>query len=369
MRNAGRVSFGVVGAVTLAAGMLAAGMLAPKAAAQSLKKVTVAVPVAAIPVSTAMYSSLPRDLGYWKEGGLDVNVIAVAGSSIAMQMLMTGQVDYASSGLPTYLATRAQTDRVSAYYCVYSRNQFQIATLPDSPIKSVKDMAGKKFGVMDLASAAVVYTKAVLQASGVDPNSVQLLPLSGSPAAVANGLSGRVVDGIAVYDSIVGGVKAILNKDLTLLHTPYDDTFRCGLVVAARRDSIKSDPASAVAIARGIAKATAFARANPKGAIGLHWKAYPETRPGSAVGDPMTASLSELNARLETMLVEREKGEKWGDVGEENFQAYQKFLVDAGEIKKLVPYADAFDRSLIDKINDWDESKVKEQAAGFKPEQ
>jgi NitT/TauT family transport system substrate-binding protein len=304
-------------------------------------------------------------LGYWKEEGLEVNLIAVAGSSIAMQMLMTGQVDYASSGLPTYLATRAQTDRVSAYYCVYSRNQFQIAVLADSPIKSIKDMAGKKFGVIDLASASVVYTKAVLQAEGIDPKTVPLLPLSGSPAAVANGLSNGVVDGIAVYDSIVGGARAILSKEIRVIRTPYDDTFRCGLVVAARRDSLKSDPAVAAGIARGIAKATAFALANPSAVIGLHWKAYPETRPGTNNGDPMKASMSELNARLETMLVDRGKGEKWGDIDEKNFETYEKFLLESGEIKKLVPFGEAFDRGLIGKINDWNEMKINEQARNF----
>lgn len=231
--------------------------------AQSPKKVRAAVATASFPVSVAMYSSLPRVLGYWKAEGLDVDVIGVAGSTITMQMILTRQLDFAFPSLPGYLATRAQSDVVSSYYCLYSKNQFRLASMPGSPIRKLPDLKGKRLGVIDLSSAAVIYTRAVLQSAGMSPNDVEFLPMSGSPAAMANGLMQNAIDGFAAFDATVGGIEGLLGIKLQIIETPYDNRVGCGLILAAQRDLLEKDPGVAVGIARGIAKATAFALANP----------------------------------------------------------------------------------------------------------
>ena len=333
-----------------------------ESAAQAAREITFAVPVTAIPVSTGPYSSLPNSLGFWEEEGLDVNVIPVAGSSLALQMVMTGQADFAGAGLPAYLAARAQTDDISAYYCVYARNQFQIITLPDSPISTLQDMEGKKFAVASLASAAVPYAQAALRDAGVDPGNVELLAVSGSPSAIANVMTSGTVDGAAVYDAITGGMEAIVGDKLKIIETPYDDKLRCGLVVVGRADFVENNPDVAAGVARGIAKATAFADANPEAAIRTHWETYPETKPGGDEADAMEAALGELRARLATMRVDTSSGAKWGDVSPEAFEAYEQFLADSGELDRVMPAEEVFDASLIDRINDWDEAAVRQRA-------
>jgi NitT/TauT family transport system substrate-binding protein len=351
------------GLAALAAAVL---LIAPMPASAQGKKVKAGVAIASFPVSVAMYSSLPRALGYWKDEGLDVDVIGVAGSSITMQMILTGQLDFAFPGIPTYLATRAQADQVSSYYCLYSKNQYRIGSLPGSRLKTLQDLKGAKVGVTDLASASVVYTKAVLQSAGIDPDTVEFLPMTGAPAAMANGLVQKTVDGFSSFDSTVGGIEGLLDVKLQIIKTPYDDKVGCGLILTTRRDLLDRDPDAAVGVARGIAKATAFALANPEAAIRLHWRTYPETKPTSSGPEAMRAALSEIKARLETMKVDRASGEKWGDVAEPVFQFYQEFLAKSGEIKQVMPFTQAFDRRLIDRINDWDEAAVAKQAREYK---
>lgn len=351
-------------ALILGAGVATIAMTAclGGAYAQERTKVTFAVAVSALPVSTGPYSSLPAVLGYWEEEGLDVDVIGVGGSSLAMQMVASGQADFATPGLPYYLATREQTDNVTANYCIFAHNQFGIVSMPGSEIKDITDMEGHSFAVTSLASAAVLYAQAAMIEAGVSPDSVELLPVSGSPSALATVLQNGTVIGIAGYDSVNAGAASILDIEMNKLKTPFDDTLKCGLVLATRKDYVEQNPEVAVSIARGVAKATAFAEANPEAAIKLHWQVYPESKQSSAMGDPMKAAMVELNARLDTMVIDWRAGEKWGAPISENLEKYEQFLVDAEKLKVVMPAEEIFDDSMIDAINDWDKDALFEQA-------
>ena len=52
--------------------------------------------------------------------------------------------------------------------------------------------------------------------------------------------------------------------------------------LAVMQQTIDKDPDMGVGIARGIAKATIYALANPDCTRKLHWKHYPATKPSSA---------------------------------------------------------------------------------------
>jgi len=335
--------------------------------ASSLTKVTVAVATAQFATSVSPYSSIPKFLGYWQEEGLDVTVLGVAGSAIAMPMILSGQVDFAFPGTPWYLAVVAENPDVVAYYCLYPHNQFRIAVRENSPFLGLRDLKGAKVGVPDLASAAVVYGKAALRSVGLDPErDVEFLPVGNQAVQIAYALLRNQIEAFIGFDNNVGGLEA-LGVRIRLLSTEFDKRLGCGLVIATKRSTLANQRRVAVGVARGIAKGTLFALTNPEAAVRIHWRVYPETKPVvAAESEALRRGVMELKARLETMRIDNTPKKLWGYVSEDTFQYYQRFLYTYQQIKRIVPFREAFDDSLIPEINNWDKASIAKQAREYK---
>ena len=65
--------------------------------------------------------------------------------------------------------------------------------------------------------------------------------------------------------------------------------------LSTMQSSVDKDPGMVIAIARGVAKATVYALANPECAVKLHWQHYPATKPTGA--DEATLIKWDLNAQ------------------------------------------------------------------------
>lgn len=335
--------------------------------APPLTKVTVAVATNQFATSVSPYSSVPKFLGYWEEEGLDVNVEGVAGSNVAMPMILTGLLDFAFPGTPSYLATVAQNREVSAYYCMYPHNQFRIAVQESSPITRLADLKGTRIGVPDLASASVIYARSALRSIGLnDEKDVEFLPLGNQAVSVANGLLRNQVQAFVGFDNNIGGLEA-LSIRMRVIKSDFDAKLGCGMVISAKRSRVENQRRIAVGIARGIARATLFALTNPVAAVQIHWKVYPETKPTAiAESEALQRGVMELKARLETMRVDDTPRKLWGYVPEDTFQFYQQFLYSYQQIKQILPFKEAFNDSLIADINRWDQTAIVRQAREYK---
>ncbi len=343
------------------------GAQPPAAADKPLTKVKYAIATAQFATSVASYTSLPRYLGYWKDEGLDVEVVGLAGSPDAMRLILSKEVQFGTPGSPAYLATAAQTPDVTAFYNFFPHNQYRIAAPEDSKYKTPADLKGAKIGVPDLSSAAVIYTRAVLKQAGLDDQKdVEFLPMGNSAAQMAAGLQKGTIQAIAAYDNNLGGVEATGLK-MRRIESAFSAKMGGGQVVAALKDTVKNNRQTAIGIARGIAKATHFAVTNPEAAVRIHWKVYPESkRSGVPEEQALKEALAELNARLSSMRVDDTDKKQWGYVSPQTWGDLEQFLFDTQQIKKITLYKDVFDDSLLAEINNWDRGAVAKQAKEFK---
>jgi NitT/TauT family transport system substrate-binding protein len=132
--------------------------------------------------------------------------------------------------------------------------------------------------------------------------------------------------------------------------------------------TIDTDPAMVEAIARGAAKATIFAWANPDCARRLHWARWPNTKPSGV--DDATAARYDMNnqkAQLDSMTdaFKMNGGKLVGLATADAYTRIQNFMLEAKLIDKTLP-ASAFiinTPGFFDKINKFDAAAVRAQAA------
>jgi NitT/TauT family transport system substrate-binding protein len=130
--------------------------------------------------------------GYFKQEGLDVEFSVNPSSPVALQKVISGEADIAfASYVPVFTAQdkgaadlKIVADSVSA-----SPNSNMVMTTPNSSVKTVKDLAGKKIGIPAPGTASDTMTKAVMKANGVDFSKVQwvLTPFTDMATALSKG--------------------------------------------------------------------------------------------------------------------------------------------------------------------------------------
>ncbi len=122
------------------------------------------------------------------------------------------------------------------------------------------------------------------------------------------------------------------------------------------------------AIARGAAKASSFAVANPDCVRRLQWQHWPDTKPTGADEATVAAwDLHNLDAQLETMQGAQTKngGKLWGNMSAASFGKLQDFMFDAKLIDKKIAATNFVIETpgFFEKINGFDHEAVWAQAA------
>lgn len=143
------------------------------------------------------FSNVPLGVekGLFKKYGLDVQVKVISEATTIPPAVLAGQIDFsawsyasfaslASKDLP--LVTVGPGDIAGTDL---SNDYTQLVATKDSGIKSTKDLAGKKIATNSLASLSEIQTRVALKNAGVDPDSVQIIPIpyANQGAALASG--------------------------------------------------------------------------------------------------------------------------------------------------------------------------------------
>jgi NitT/TauT family transport system substrate-binding protein len=120
-----------------------------------------------------------RSAGYWKNQGLDVELIYTRGGSAAMQALVGGAVDYAATALDVAIQAFAKGAEIKRFAVTGRLPLFALVTAPKAAekIKTVKDLEGKTVGVSALGNADHALLLFLLKQANADTNSVQFATL------------------------------------------------------------------------------------------------------------------------------------------------------------------------------------------------
>jgi NitT/TauT family transport system substrate-binding protein len=312
---------------------------APTALAQTkpLKKVTIAVGSQVLNL-TYPWLMMPMALGYWKDEGYDVTVVGVSGSAQGLQQLASGGIEFAqlnSTGL-----IQANTENNLPVRGIMGNGviDWGLAVNDGSPIKDVKELKGKRIGIVSLATGGYPLLKGMLRSNGINPDTdVQIIAV-GAGAPALDALKNERVQALMFWQSALTGFENAGAK-LRVFRSPQWRAFP-DFTLGTLQKTIDSDPAMVEAIARGAAKATLFAETNPECVRKIHWKNYPSTKPtGADEATLIKWDTALLAAQLETMgdAYKMNGGKLIGGMDPAAYGRFQDFMLSEKLITKTLP--------------------------------
>jgi NitT/TauT family transport system substrate-binding protein len=165
---------------------------------------------------------LARRQGFYKQAGLDVQIVNVNGGALAITAVMNGNADLLNAVFDHTIDMQAKKKPMQAI--------FQIARVPGaalavSPrfadkVKTVKDLAGLTVGASAPGASSDFLVKFLLTKAGVDVTKVPVVGVGIGPSSVA-ALEQGTVAAAAIYDPAVSQLMA-RHPDLRILSDNRD---------------------------------------------------------------------------------------------------------------------------------------------------
>jgi NitT/TauT family transport system substrate-binding protein len=302
-------------------------------------------------------------LNFYREEGLDTDIINVSSSAQSLQALATGSIEYAVLSTMSYLPVRAKNpalDIVSVYAWM-PQNHIAVAVKPDSAFAGIADLKGKRVGIKNQGDAGYFALQSMFKELGIDPvhDAEYLAVNGGGPAGQA--LYGGRIDAIAIWDAELARVELAGFKLRYLPTTPALQ--RClGSTFGVSRSALKANPQRFVGLFRAIAKSTVFTQANPELAVRLHWTLYPESKPkGIGEEEALKDALYVLRSRMDKWFPgPYQQDKRMGGSTLEDWQALVRYAaLQDPHVPEVFPDAAVlFDNQLIDEVNRFDREAV-----------
>ena len=352
-----------------AAGCLMLGSLmavTTPANAQSLKKLTFAWP-GTMSITFAPFA-FAMDLGFFKEEGIDVDLITLPGGGVILPQIESGAVFTSDIGLDPLVIARAPGKGNFNVTFAYNANRdsiWTITVLDGSPITNLKQLEGKTIGVGALSYGSLPVTKAMLIKLGVDINKVTFLPVgTGVPALEA--LRRGQIDALNLYDITD---MTLRQQGTAIRNLPYPAEF-VGITshsMPFSNKDIATRPDLVAGFGRAVAKGTVACLANVSGCMEAYWKFNPSSRVSG--GDDVARQRQLLEGRLVHMsYFAAGSDKKWGGFDDRDAKSSIASLFAAG----VIPSGDVDPASIttnrfVDEFNRFDEAAVKAKALSYKP--
>ena len=348
----------------LAVSLLSAFLLPGEAAAQVTKlKVgwcSRTVSAAATPFAIA------TKMGWFRQEGIEVELIPLPGSTDCVKSVATKQVDFSLPSVEPLAIGRPQGVKAKIFYTAYQGNIYGIAVPADSPVQKISDLKGKNIGVISMSSGGVIIARALAADAGMNPDSDINIVVAGEGAQPAVLLRNKQVAALSQFDTQYAMVENAGVK-LRLLDTKEIDRYPSNGFLALE-ETLKNRRKDAVALGRGYAKGTVFAIANPEAAVRILYEVFPQTKPtGKDEATAIRDDTKVLQARIQNWKLAKAGVKRWGENSEANYAAYADFMLKWGIVKEKVPVTDLITNELIGEINIFDASKIAAEAKAYKP--
>ena len=350
----------------LIAGAALAASLAVAASSATAQVQTVRMGWCAKTVSSAAAPfAIASKMGWFEKDGIKVDLVPLPGSTDCVKLVATKELQASLPSIEPLAIIRPQGVKAKFFYTAYQANIYGIAVPADSPVKSITDLKGKKIGVTSMASAGVIVARALAKAAGMNPDSDITILVAGEAAQTAALLGSKQIDALSQFDTQYA-LTSNAGAKLRMLEHPEIKKFPSNGFVALE-DYLKNNRKEAVALARGYAKGTVFAIANPEAAIRILWEMYPQTKAtGKDEPTALRDDLITLEARAKNWRYEQVDGKRWGDNVVKNYQDYADWLLAQGIIKTKTDANDLVTNDLLDEAINFDEKALIAEAKAYK---
>jgi len=351
--------------IRIASLLIALACVMPAAAIAQTTKLRVATCARTITTGVGAAFAVAMKMGWFKQEGLDVEVVPLPGSTDCVKYVHTKEVPISLPSVEPLAIGRPQGVRAKIFYTAYQTSGYGIAVPVDSPIQKHADLKGKTIGVTNMASAGVIIARAQVAAAGLKPDTDVTIVVAGEGAQPAAMLRNKQVDALSQFDTQYALIE---NAGVKMRYLDRRDIERQpanGFL--ALEETIKTRSKDLVGMARAYAKGTIFALNNPEAAVRIVYEVFPQTKPtGKDEATAVRDDVKVFEARMPHLKLEPAGVKRWGENSETNFRDYVDFLFKWGVIKQKIEVSDLVTNDLIDEINRFDAAKVAAEARAYR---
>jgi NitT/TauT family transport system substrate-binding protein len=273
------------------------------------------------PVITTVTPYFALERGYFKDVGLDVEIVPLPGSVTVVRALLSRQVDVALTDPATAFLAYANGAPIKIISGPVEKGTDSLIAV--ASVKSIADLRGKRFAIADPGGQQYSQIKLLASKYGLNAEDIQFLAVGGPIPRVQGLLAGRV-DATTVtiailkpvLDAIDQGklrVVASMGDEFPDIATAYDIT---------RDDVVKNEPTVLSRLALAEMRGLRWAAENPDAAAAIAGKYISGVDPALLVrGEREIRKAYGLN----------------GGVTAETVQGAQRLLVQLGVLRSIVP--------------------------------
>ena len=320
-----------------------------------------------VPQLTSLFSfgsSIPIEMGFWKEEGLEVEALPAPGAAAAIQLVVGGRATAAIANPSSEMIAVQKGSTVKFYYSAQRGDIFGIGLPEGSGLNTLADLKGKTIGVTSFASGGTIYAKGLLSQAGLTEKDYTLVEI-GVGARAAAALKSKQVQALSMYDEAYAQLAQAGLRMSKIVRDPRAKNYISGSIVVQQEEFAKRQ-SMLIGLARGIAKGQIFQETNPEAAVRIHWKVYPHTAPRGGVTQEEVNKAVEVN-KASTKLVARNAlgTNRFGDMPRDRMEDFQRYLVTTGVVPKEIDVGAYYTEDLIPAINDFDAGKIIALAKGY----
>ncbi len=254
-----------------ATALLASALLGPGAQAKPFRLIVTHLETPLAPNSVL---DLALQEGYFARAGVEVELIRVQQTPSALAALQSGSGEMANVGVDALIQIVARGADLKA---VSSPNKsIPYVIVARREIESLQDLAGGRFGVGRMGSLDHGQSLKVLEAEGVDPDSLRILAI-GQPSLRARSLMAGAIDATAVS---IGSLLALPDDSGLRVLVDQNAFFRAAPVVskanAVRGEVLKTRAEEVSAVTEALVLISRDYAADPQAWAAAMEKARPD---------------------------------------------------------------------------------------------
>lgn len=257
------------------------------APATNLEKTSVKVGVGSKNGFFFLPTMVAEGLGYYKDEGLNVDIVDAGSGGKALEALVAGGVDMISGAYDHVVQLRAKNVALQGFVLQARLCDYAVGLTKEkaATYKKPEDLRGMKLGISSPGSGSDMFLKLFLAKHGIKASDVPTVSVGLGPTAIAAIRAGQL-DGLANNDPVLGVLEQ--SGDIKIIadgrhdegsKEVYGGPYPCAAMIASE-DFIKANPKTTQAMANAMVRTLQWmAKAKPEDIINVMPKQFSQPDP------------------------------------------------------------------------------------------
>ncbi len=214
------------------------------------------------------------DKGYYKEEGLELELVPGAGSAISTKLVANKECDFGIADATTTLIARTKGASLIVLAVVNQDSPVGIFSLKDSGITKPKDLIGKSVAT-EFNSRKHAQLLGLLKKNNIDAAQISFIPVSGGGELQAM-LNGQASACLGELSQVEAKLKK-LGKDFSFILFRDNGLHIYDRSIITHDDTLKENPKIAIGFIKASLRGLAYTLNHPEEAASIYIKYYPES--------------------------------------------------------------------------------------------